>query len=177
MLPDSILPVPEDDIARILRDYERRLSHLETLEGGGGFEIGARAFNSAAQVIPTGAATPITFDSERFDTDGIHSVLLNTSRLTAQTAGKYCIFGNIFYQGNATGFRQTNIELNGTSVPIAFVDHINLNATAVFQIVSCNYQLAIGDYVELVAFQNSGGNLNSVANPNSAPEFMMQKIG
>ena len=35
MLPDSILPTPEDDIARILRDYERRLSHLETLEAAG----------------------------------------------------------------------------------------------------------------------------------------------
>ncbi len=36
MLPDSILPTPEDDIARVLRNYEKRLSHLETLEGAAG---------------------------------------------------------------------------------------------------------------------------------------------
>ncbi len=39
MLPDSILPTPEDDVARILRDYERRLSHLETLEAAGALTL------------------------------------------------------------------------------------------------------------------------------------------
>lgn len=36
MLPDPILPTPEDDIARTLTNFEKRLSSLESLEGGAG---------------------------------------------------------------------------------------------------------------------------------------------
>ena len=39
MLPDSILPTPEDDIARIIKNFEKRLTHLEILEGGGALTL------------------------------------------------------------------------------------------------------------------------------------------
>ena len=50
MLPDSILPTPEDDIARVLRDYERRLSSLERLEDSLGWSL----FESS---LPGGASS------------------------------------------------------------------------------------------------------------------------
>ena len=39
MLPDPTLPTPEDDIARILKNFEKRISHLESLEGGGALTL------------------------------------------------------------------------------------------------------------------------------------------
>ncbi len=173
MLPDSILPVPEDDIARILRDYERRLSHLETLEGGGGgFEIGARVFNDATQSIPRATPTVLTFNQERYDTDGIHSVLVNTSRLTSQTAGKYAIDSTARWSGNPTN-SVARILLNGaTGIAMEqIVGHV-----ISFE-VSTIYELVVGDYVELQLEQFSPGALVIQVVGNESPEFMMQKIG
>ena len=178
MLPDSILPTPEDDIARILRDYEKRLSHLETLEGGGGgFEIGARVFNNANISIPNAANTTLTFNSERFDTDSIHNVGVNPSRLTANTAGKYIIKAQVEWARVAgLGFRQMVLVLNGITNIGAERWHPPANEL-VWNNISTTYELSVTDYVEIVVHQTSGGPLDSFAGPNIAPEFMMQKIG
>ncbi len=175
MLPDSILPTPEDDIARILADYEKRLSHLERLEN---FEsdIGARVFNSANISIPDFAVTTLTFDSERFDTDAIHSATVNPGRLTARTAGKYVIVGHVAFATNAIGDRQVGIRLNGiTDIGVDSRRPISLFTTQFS--VPAIYELSVNDYVELRVFQNSGGALNVVASGNISPEFSMMKVG
>ncbi len=176
MLPDSILPTPEDDIARILRDYERRLSHLETLEGGGGgFEIGARVFNSVEISIASGGFVALTFDSERFDTDNIHNPALNPGRLTARTAGKYYIKAQVTWEGSGAGRRIARLRPNGG---VTIADHeIALNTGTETQNVDTVWDMAVDDYVEVVVFQNTGGALNVVDTGRESPEFMMQKIG
>ncbi len=177
MLPDSILPTPEDDIARVLRDYERRLSHLETLEGGGGgFEIGARVFNSANISCPNGANVTLTYDSERYDTDAIHSVLLNTGRLTARTVGKYIIVFGGNWAFNIGGSGSLKIQLNGAT-SLAEVLNLNPAGNQHRQVVTTIWDMAVGDYVELIARQTSGGPANMLAVGDASPEFMMQKIG
>ena len=74
--------------------------------------IGARAFNSGALTIATGVNTALTFDSERYDTDAIHDLVVNPGRLTCKTAGKYAFWGYVDWVANAGGsYRQAFIQL------------------------------------------------------------------
>ncbi len=177
MLPDSILPTPEDDIARILRDYERRLSHLETLEGPGAEDVGARVFNSAVISIPNGAVTALTFDSERWDTSNLHNPAFNPSRITFPIAGRYVIFGNVRWQTNIAGARRVLIiRVNGGLGIASHEQRPPLAAGLPEQIVSTEDVFVVGDYIELVAFQDSGVALNIQPVSRYSPHFMAQLI-
>jgi len=67
------------------------------------------------------------------------------------------------------------IRLNGTSI----VGSANVPAVNAFQEVNVQtiYRLNRWDYIELIAYQDSGGNLTIGASPNYSPEFMMERIG
>lgn len=136
----------------------------------------ARVFNSAAFGTTTGAGAVVTFDSERYDNDAIHSVAANTSRLTVVTPGNYFIFGSVVWAGAAgAGLREVGIRLNGATL-LATQDDFP-GAAAESQSVSTAYQLAVGDFVELFVIQTSGGNLNVNATGNTSPEFGMTWLG
>ena len=141
-------------------------------------DVSVRARNSAAIATNSGTATLMTLDSERWDTDTMHSTSTNTSRLTATTAGKYFISGSIeFASGFATGYRRAEIRLNGATV-IASQDTTppaNNSITATRVTVSTHYNLAATDYVELLATQ-SAGTVNVNASANYSPEFSMVKV-
>lgn len=148
-----------------------------TPSGGSGF-LGARVYNSAnISVVSGGSGTILTFNSERYDTDNIHSTVSNTSRLTATTAGKYHISGTLFFANNTTGARGLQILLNGAT-NIAIVRIPTVAGTDVPALnISTVYDLAAGDYVELIAYQTSSGALNVTASGNQSPEFMMHRVG
>lgn len=135
----------------------------------------ARVYNSAALSIPNGLVTALTFNSERYDTDNIHSTSSNTSRLTATTAGTYLIIANVSFASNTTGERVCRIRLNGTTT-IGNVAAAPVTGDSTTQSVSTQYALAAGDYVEVEAFQTSGGALNVEANANYSPEFSMIRL-
>ncbi len=89
MLPDSILPTPEDDIARILRDYERRLSHLETLEQIGGAW-------TLIEEIQLSVAAP-TIDFQNIPATHAHLLILGSLRsaqVGASAASAFMRFNN-----------------------------------------------------------------------------------
>lgn len=122
--------------------------------------------------IVTGTDTVVLFPNENFDTDTLHSTVTNTGRLTATTAGKYRIRGTIAWNNTATGVRTCRLRVNGTTV----IDHDTDDASAgphyVVLHVGTSYQLAAGDYVELIAFHNSGVN-ETLKVTDGAPHFEM----
>lgn len=136
----------------------------------GSFTLGARVFNSINESINSASFTTLTFDSERFDTDAIHNTSVNTSRLTIQTAGKYLVGANVGFSANATGVRYASIKKNGTTNLVTtsfpgFVGDTNwLNPQTVVD-------LAVGDYIEVEVYQNSGAPLDVVQSDNRSPEF------
>jgi len=142
-----------------------------------GFVPAARVYHSVAQSIASATTTYLSFDSERFDTDGIHDPVTNNSRLTCQTAGKYFISATILWGSNTTGYRQLGLRLNG--VTTIALDRRNTNATAFnpAMTVSTLYNLSAGDYVETQVYQNSGGALDVGVISAYTPEFMMIKVG
>jgi hypothetical protein len=139
--------------------------------------IGARAYNNANIAITTGVVTALTFNSERWDSDTIHDTGSNTSRLTCKTAGKYIITGNIEWAADATSVRTLQIRVNGSTAigndsraPLSGVLTTSQTTTTI-------YDLAVNDYVELVAYQATAGNLNVLTTANYSPEFSMVWMG
>lgn len=156
-----------------------RERHIHDLGKHPGGVIAARVHNSAAITHTSGnpgAFQTLTFDSERFDTDDIHSTSSNTGRLTAKTAGKYLISGHITWAGNNTGRRILSILLNGAT-RLADTTLETESTPVLNQSVATIYELSVDDYVELQAFQSSNGNLVIQANSNYSPEFTMARVG
>lgn len=137
----------------------------------------ARAFHSVNQSITSGAVPAAALDSERFDTDTIHDLVTNNSRLTCKTAGRYQITAQGTFVGNATGIRLMRILLNATDI-IAEGTWANQGAGQnVDMSLSTLWDMAVNDYVEMIVFQNSGVGLNLLAVPKYGPELMMARVG
>ncbi len=142
--------------------------------------IGARVYNDAAITIGTGAATALTFNSERFDSDTIHSTALNTSRLTATTPGVYLVFGHVEWIKDAgVGYRLLAIRWHDTSAATDtyIASTRSLPGTVNWQMsISTVYELDQDDYMELIVYQNTGGDLNIEVDGNLSPEFGMVRL-
>lgn len=143
----------------------------------------ARVYNSAAISVANITEQALTFNSERWDNDTIHSTASNTSRLTATTAGLYAIGGTISFAASAAGTQRAALISRtlaaGGSAYIAIqgmspVASATLSTTVTVQ---TQWSLGAGDYVELVAYQDSGGALNVNAGGNFSPEFFMTRVG
>lgn len=140
-----------------------------------GVAIAARVYNSGNLSIAHNTVTALTFDSERFDTDGLHSTASNTSRLTAPVAGIYFVSGNIRWAANGTGRRDLYIVVNGTTTVAADSRPPVSGADPIDQSISTLVNLAAGDYVELQVYQSSGGALNVEVAGAFSPDFMMSR--
>jgi hypothetical protein len=134
-----------------------------------------RVYHNANQSIADDTYTTLAFNSERFDTDTIHDTVTNNERLTCKTAGKYLIAVNLLFASNNTGGRTVALILNGaTNIGRQSCAADPAQETGVS--VSTVYDLAVGDYITVMAYQSSGGALNVVAAGNQSPEFMMVRI-
>lgn len=106
--------------------------------------------------------TAHAWDTEDFDSDGIHSTSVNTSRLTIVTDGVYQLSGAISWAGNSTGLRYQMWFKNGASMGIDYQSVVaaGSSSTIVVPAPTAMVALVAGDYIELVGYQNSGGSLN-----------------
>lgn len=124
------------------------------------------AFRQAvAQSIPNGAWTAILLDTEDVDSAGGHSLTINTSRYIAQIAGWYQFSGGTSFSASATGVRYAGWMLNGSMINASSAGGYAGSAAQVVQVCArtIHISMAVGDYVELAGWQNSGGALNTIA--------------
>src|SRR5678815_4874680 len=75
----------------------------------------ARVYHNTTQSIANNTNVALAFNSERFDTDTIHDLSTNNSRLTCRTAGTYLLLGHFGTAANATGRRVIAIRLTGST--------------------------------------------------------------
>lgn len=136
----------------------------------------ARVYNDVNISITNTTLTALTYNSERFDDGGLHSTSANTSRLTASVTGLWQIGTHALFAANATGVRQVKLRVNAatdiaidTAVNAGAGDDTTVNLTTL-------YRLAVGDYVETIVWQNSGGALNVKTSASSSPEFWMVRL-
>ena len=136
----------------------------------------ARVYNSGDLTISNNTTTALTFDSERLDSETIHSTVSNTGRLTAPRNGFYIASISVEFESNSTGLRVLAIRLNG-STNIAIQSTSALNGLVTRLSVSAMYYLLATHYVDCTVYQNSGGNLDVLATTAYSPEFSLAMIG
>jgi hypothetical protein len=132
----------------------------------------ARATSAAGQSIPNNANTALTFGVEDFDVGGLHTG--SSSRLTASSAGLWLIGATAEFTASAVGRRGLYLQANGTTIFAA-----TLGAAVAFPAVTVVslYRLAAGQYVEALAYQDSGGALALNTNAWSAQLWMVREAG
>lgn len=129
----------------------------------------AKLRQTVAQTLTTGVGSAVTFTTESVDTDvdgtGGHDTSVNTSRYTARYPGWYGVAAGVSFIGNATGIRLVRFAVNGVADDASDSLLINAGAGNTQRQPSRTtiVYLDIGDYVETIATQTSGGNLNTVA--------------
>jgi catechol-2,3-dioxygenase len=160
-----------------LRTLERKVAEIDVRDAEV-FGIRARVYSSGNFTHDSsGNWLSIPFDSERWDTDGMHSTSVNNDRLTVVTPGWYIISGSVRFAANAAGTRVLRIMLKATD-SIAQQRHASLGVTdAVQMTLTTMYYLAVGDYVTLDGWQDTGGSLVISASANFSPEFSAVRIG
>lgn len=137
-----------------------------------------RVYNDVNQSIADDTETLLTFNKERYDTDAVHDVAINNSRLTCKTAGKYLITANVTWGHNASGTRSLRIFLNGNTLIASSQDQpSSVAAYSNAQSVATVYQLNANDYVEMKVKQTSGVALDIISAEAFSPEFSMIKVG
>lgn len=139
------------------------------------YNEGARVYHNANQNIAHDIETTLAFNREEYDSDAIHDTIVNNSRLTCKTAGKYLVAAAIRWQGNAIGYRLAGVKLNGGWIPrrigiIIQAAPAAVNTDSPFAHV---LHLAVNNYVECVVRQTSTIGLTV----DTKSSFEMQRIG
>ena len=135
---------------------------------------------TVTQNITTSVGTAINFDTEDVDNDNGHSTVTNTSRYTAQTAGRFQVSGGVSYASHAdSNVRQVEIDLNGASVSGSDQAVVGFSAdnarigTRVKQV----FMNGSTDFVTIVAFQASGITLATVVTGAQQPNMNVRWVG
>ena len=119
-------------------------------------------YRSTSQSIANNSYTTVDLTSELSDTNGAHDTSTNPSRYTCPIAGDWLLLGAGSIVANATGGRGIRLLKNGSAIEGSA--KFETNASASFGWVgqtSLIVTLAVGDYVQMQLYQNSGGALNT----------------
>jgi len=122
--------------------------------------VGARAYDTTGTSVSNATWTAIPLALETYDTSTFHDNVTNNSRMTvpADKAGYYQINAQGLWNTNTTGSRQIAIYKNG-SVAIYGVLPASAASGDIVSSVIFTLNLAVSDYVQMYAYQNSGGSL------------------
>ena len=136
-----------------------------------------RVYKSGAQTIANGTVTTVTWDSETFDSDGLHHPSTNNSRLTAIVSGKYIVGATLTYSEVQDHHIAILLTKNGAYI----AGHEQNTPTAGSNFhngisVTTMIDLGAGDYVEVRTEQRRGSALDIItANPGNS--FWMSRVG
>jgi len=129
--------------------------------GGGVSAITARAYQTAEQTLPNGSGQWISFDTQYYDTDGMFTPP-DTKIYAKRLSGYYLVDAYVEFKPNATGFRYALLCKNDATYLTADENPAIPGWETMCHVSSVVY-LAVNDYVRVMAYQNSGGNLNTAA--------------
>jgi len=116
-----------------------------------------RVGRDSEQAISNSSHTVITFNSEQFDTDNAYDTSNGRFTVPSGKAGKYFFYGHFRFQAN--GIFDTAIEIHKNGSQIV---HIEFGANGNYPSCQASYiaDLAVGDYIQLTAYQTSGSTKN-----------------
>jgi hypothetical protein len=136
---------------------------------------------SVAQSIATGSSpvsgNAATFTSEDYDSSGMHSTSVNTTRCTAVYPGLYLANGGAAWAANVTGARGGDWAVNGTALNGSY-SWLPANASG-FTSTPMRGKLlflSVGDYLELWLSQTSGAGLNTSVGSIERPHISLKWV-
>lgn len=138
-------------------------------------DISARVTHSVSQNVATSTYVTLAFDTERWDTDGMHDNTTNNERLTCKTAGKYIANFTAQWASSPAAryrffiYKNAAVKQAVSEVITGAVGYPGLTVTAIVD-------LAVNDYLYVAAWQNSGGTVAVNKSAQNTPEFAMIKI-
>lgn len=143
---------------------------------------GVRAFQTVGTAVTTGGgAVPIGFGAETFDTHGFHDNAVNNSRFVCPSGkgGRYLVIGKVAFPSHTTSspYYQADIFKNGVMYESGLSADPNAGSPHYeYPAVMAIVDLAPGDYVELIARQNTGATLTTIA-ADGHTTFQMTYLG
>ena len=148
-----------DRTMKLVKIASGKLVQYVDQAGTGSGGEGASVTKGSAQSIADITLTAITFGTEEFDTDDMHSTSVNTERISIPATGVYIVTGGVQWASGTTGFRYIALEVNGTT-NIAEDRRNGVSGQETEQTVSRVYAFTAGDYVVLNCYQNSSAAVN-----------------
>jgi hypothetical protein len=125
--------------------------------------VGCSVWRNSDVAVSNATYTTIGYNQENYDTDGFHDNSTNNSRITipAGKAGKYEIFAVIIFDNSTVGNRNMILNKNGGAVLLNYGSAASGRNTQTLYTVET---LAVGDYLEIQAYQSCGGALTAFFN-------------
>ena len=125
---------------------------------------------------PGAGQTLIQWDgADRFDVGSSHDPASNNSRVTAQKSASFFYLLNTSFAASATGSRMASIRRNGTQT-IGRGGTLPVSGEETSFSTSSVWKMTSGDYVEALAWQDTGAGLNLVKSGLYSPEFMWAEL-
>jgi len=116
------------------------------------------AFLSSNQTISNETYTKVQFNTENYDTDNAYDNSSNYRfTIPSGKGGNYFISSNLRFQSFSGGEIRLVVRVNGVDKGYFSTDV----ASNIFTVTSANFikNFSASDYIEIFAWQNSGGNL------------------
>lgn len=131
---------------------------------------------TVAQSLTTGVYAALTMDAEDVDSAGGHSTSSNTSRYNAIYAGWGTCSGGVGVAASAAGRRLTKWRVDGTTDLSGGGTNLPATAASVWKGPANTMKvfMNVGQYLELMGGQESGGNLNTAVSGNDQSTFSYQ---
>lgn len=145
-----------------------------------GAPVWCKVHRGSAQSLADSSDVALTWDVEDADVYAMHSTSSNTDRIVAVVPGLYMVTAGCIFAANATGYRELRIYKTlsgGGTTQLRAERVINNGATDETRVsTSVLVELAVGDYLQAIARQTSGGALNT-ANSNTIHGFEVARVG
>ena len=126
-----------------------------------------RVGSSTAATLPTATNVTLPFDTEAYDTDGLHDPVTNPTRITLNKTGVWLINAQVGFSNTSAGGRRIAMVMKNGSSEVARGLLYSASNAQVYVSASAPTEAAnVGDYLELLAYQDSGQQLST------APSFV-----
>lgn len=138
-------------------------------------------------ITSAGGYQALTFTTEDYDNEataahlsgtGMHDTVTNTNRIICRTPGRYMLIGGYTFAINSTGRRASCWHVNGAAINTG-QQIFTPGSTTTFEHAARTMvtPLAVGDYVELRVYQDSGATLSTTIATNAGGYATVRWVG
>lgn len=137
-----------------------------------------RVLGTTAQTIANNTFTALNFPEEVYKVNVGHDPVTNTTFWSCQVAGLYELSGGVYMATNSTGVRAVKFQKNAVDIPgsgNSAQPQTGVQTSIVAR--TTQVELAVSDFVTMLVFQGSGGNLDTFVGADYArPSFSIRLI-